>query len=194
MKSGTTTSQGSSTSQRTGRRRTVLAVTAVILGLVVAGFALRRPAHEDAEPGREISIQPGPSPTAQSRTARPALPSLPQGDGAQSPALPGESAPAHSRPQRSPPAVARQLTETKLQKYIHEAVPAWRRAHPGQECPQRLSDLNPYMGDSDTYDAWGHPLRMLCGANRPAGTKGIMVVSFGRDAERGTDDDLRAEE
>src|SRR4249920_1364154 len=105
MKSGTTTNQAgrSSTSQRTGRRRTVLAVAAVILGLVVAGFALRRPVHEDAAPGREISRQPGPSPTEQSHTARPALPSLPQGDVTQSPALPAEPAPAHAHHPRPPP-------------------------------------------------------------------------------------------
>jgi hypothetical protein len=197
MKSGATTSQAgrSSTSQGRGRRRTVLAVAAVIIvGLVVAGFALRRPVHEDAEPVREISRQPGPSPTEQSRTARPALPSLPQGDVAQSPEQPAESAPAPSRHPRPPNPVARKLTETKVQKYVHEAIPAWRRAHPGQDCPQRLSELNEYMGDSDTRDGWGHPLRMLCGPNRPAGAKGIMVVSFGRDGERGNEDDIKAEE
>src|SRR5215510_12624037 len=49
--------------------------------------ALRRPVHEDAEASREVSSQRAPSPTEQTRAARPALPQ----------AQPVESAPAQPR-------------------------------------------------------------------------------------------------
>jgi hypothetical protein len=198
MKSSHMTSQAgrSSTSQRTVRRRIMLAVAAVIVGLVVAELqwgALARPSQDGAEPDREVS-QRGPSPTEQHRAARPALPpALPTAQ----PALPAEPAPpAEPTPvhRHLPTSVARQLTELKVQKYVHEAYPAWRQAHPGQECPQQLIELNAYMDEKDAKDAWGRPLKMFCNATRPAGAKRIKVFSLGRDAERGTEDDIMAEE
>lgn len=243
MTSSTTTSQAGRTppSHRTVRRGIVLAVAAVILGLV--GFvhvvhgrevglklcakhgwalgdtfvdlddygdhpvsnsdnvevlgamfqcgALRRPAHDDAEASR----QRGPSPTEQGRAARPALPPALPTEPAQP--TPAEPALAH---RHLPAAVARQLTENKVQQYAHQAYPAWRRAHPGQECPQRLTELNEYMDDkddrnaTDAKDAWGRSLKMFCSPTRPAGAKRIKVTSLGRDAERGTEDDITAEE
>jgi hypothetical protein len=35
---------------------------------------------------------------------------------------------------------------------------------------------------------------MFCSPTRPAGAKRIKVTSLGRDAERGTEDDITAEE
>jgi len=190
MKSGATTSQAgrSSTPQRTVPRRTVL-VAAVILGLVVAGFVHEcgalRPVHEDAKSGRELARQGGPSPTEQSRVPRPALP----------PASPAESAPAEpSSTGFVTPETQRKLTQIKVQKYVHEAYPAWLRAHPGQECPHRLIELNAFMDNSDENDAWGRPLKMFCGEDLVAGAKGIEVLSLGRDAEQGTEDDIMARE
>ena len=199
MKSSTTTSQAGRVppSQRAVRRGIALAAAAVILGLaaMLGWGALRRPVHDDAEPGPELSRQPGPSPTEQGRAARPALP----------PALPAEPAqpaladPAPAR-RHLPASIARQLTENKVQQYAHVAYPAWRRAHPGQDCPQRLSELNAYMDDkadstaTDARDAWGRQLKMICSATRPAGAKRFKVISLGRDAERNTEDDVTAEE
>ncbi|HEX7838283.1 MAG TPA: hypothetical protein VF469_12500, partial [Kofleriaceae bacterium] len=146
---------------------------------------LHRPVPEDAEPGREVSSQRDPSPTAQNRAARPALPQ----------AQPAEPAPAQPRFVGIGAAEAnRKLTQTKVQKYVHEAYPAWLRAHPGKECPHRLIELNEFMEDSDANDAWGRPLKMFCGEDLARGAKGIEVLSLGRDAEEGTEDDIKYRE
>jgi hypothetical protein len=111
-------------------------------------------------------------------------------------AQPAEPAPAELRSPNGVGATAakRKLTEIKVQKYVHEAYPAWRQAHPGQECPHRLIELNEYMEDKNANDAWGRPLKMFCGAARWAGAKRIEVISLGRDAQAGTEDDIKAEE
>ena len=88
----------------------------------------------------------------------------------------------------------RKLTQIKVQRYVHDAYPAWRQAHPGKECPQRLIELNEFMDDSDANDAWGRPLKMFCGEDLAVGAKGIEVLSLGRDAEQGTEDDIKARE
>src|SRR5262245_50639473 len=96
MKSGSTMSQAgsSSTPQRRVPSRTVRAVAAVILGLVVAGF-VHLVRGGDAEPGREVASQRAPSPTEQHRAARPALPQAKPAEPAQ--AKPAEPAPAQPR-------------------------------------------------------------------------------------------------
>ena len=196
MKSGATTSQAksSSTPQRRGRPRTVRVVAAVILGLLVVLVAVfecgaLRPMHEDAmhedaEPSREVSSQRAPSPTERKPVPQPALPQ----------AQPTEPESARPRAGLGVAAANRKLTEAKVQKYVHEAYPAWRQAHPGQECPHQLIELNEYMEASDANDAWGRPLRMYCGAARWAGAKRIEVISLGRDGEARTEDDIKAEE
>jgi len=191
MRSGSTTSQAgtSSTPQRGGPPRTVL-VAAVIVGLVVvAGFVHLvhggDAGHDDAEPRREVPSQRAPSPTEHHRAARPALP---QGQ-------PTEPAPAQPRAVGIGAAeVNRKLTQIKVQNYVHEAYPAWLRAHPGKECPKQLIELNEYMEDRDANDAWGRPLKMFCGEDLAVGAKGIEVLSLGRDAEEGTEDDIKARE
>lgn len=79
-----------------------------------------------------------------------------------------------------------------MRKYVHEAYPAWLRAHPGEECSHRLIEFNEYMEDKDSNDAWSRPLKMFCGAARWAGakrlpTKPIAVTSVlgGLDLEYG---------
>ncbi|HEX8112157.1 MAG TPA: hypothetical protein VF516_30700, partial [Kofleriaceae bacterium] len=121
--------------------RTVLVVGAVLVvaaGVVECGV-LRRPVHEDTEPGREVASQRAPSPTERTPVARPALPQ----------ARPVEPAPGQPGQPGQPHFVGvgaaeanRKLTQIKVQKYVHEAYPAWRQAHPGQECPHRLIELN----------------------------------------------------
>jgi hypothetical protein len=156
----------------------------VLVAMFACG-ALRRPVHADAEPGGELARQRGPSPTEQSRVPRPALPEAP----------PAEPTPAEPRSTGyASPEAKRKLTEIKVQKYAHEAYPAWLRAHPGQMCPHQLIELNEFMGDSDANDAWGRPLKMSCSTARPAGEKRLRVFSLGRDAEKGTEDDIKAEE
>lgn len=88
----------------------------------------------------------------------------------------------------------RKLTQIKVQKYVREAYPAWLQAHPGQTCPHRLIELNEFMDDSDANDAWGRPLKMFCGSDLPAGANRIEVLSLGRDAEEGTEDDIKSAE
>ena len=181
-----------STPPRKGSLRIALVVGAALVALVViAGFelgAFRGPAHEDAAPSRERA----PSPTAQAAAQRPApRPALPQ---AQPQANPVE--PPAERPSLG--AITgedkRTRTHIKVDRYVHEAYPAWREAHPGQECPKQLSELNEYIHESDAKDGWGRPLRMYCGAARWAGKKRIEVISPGRDAQIRTEDDIIAEE
>jgi hypothetical protein len=200
MKSGSTTSQAgtSSTPQRGGSRTGLVA--AVILGLVVvAGFVHLvhggDAGHDDAAPGREVSSQRAASSMEQHRAARPALPQASPAEPV--PAQPSPAEPAPGRPRFVGVGAAeanRKLTEIKVQKYVHEAYPAWRQAHPGQDCPKRLIELNDYMEDKDANDAWGRPLKMFCGEDLAVGAKGIEVLSLGRDAEQRTEDDIKARE
>ena len=83
-------------------------------------------------------------------------------------------------------------TKVKLVLYAFEAYPPWSAAHPGKPCPEQLAELNEYIGSSDTNDAWGRPLKMLCGAALPAGAKGIGVLSLGEDGKEGTADDIKS--
>jgi hypothetical protein len=178
----------SATPQRKVSSRIALVGGTALLALVViAGFecgALRRPAHEDAAPGREVSSQRAPSPTAQAAVPRPALPQ----------ANPVEPSPAERPLDTITGEDKRTRTNIKVDRYVHEAYPAWRQAHPGQECPKQLSELNEYIHESDAKDGWGRSLRMYCGAARWAGKKRIEVISSGRDAQLRTEDDIIAEE
>jgi hypothetical protein len=165
--------------------------TALLALVVIAGFecgAQRRPAHEAAAPGREAASQRAPSPTAQAAVqAPPPRPALPQ-------ANPVEPSPAERPLDVITGEDKRTRTHIKVDRYVHEAYPAWRQAHPGQECPKQLSELNEYIHESDAKDGWGRPLRMYCGAARWAGKKRIEVISSGRDAQLRTEDDIIAEE
>jgi hypothetical protein len=160
----------------------VLVVAAVILGLVgvvVVMFewgAVPRPVPEDAVPSREVASQRAPSPTK--RTPMPQLASPQE--------APASAAPATRVAGRNENKIV--LTQIKVQKYVEEAYPAWRRAHPGQECPHRLIELSEYMEDKDIHDAWRRPLRMRCGASARSGATSIRVLSLGRDGEVSEDD------
>jgi cell division protein FtsN len=198
MKSGSTSQLGgSSIPQRLVLRPIVLIAGAVVL--VAAAVALYRAVHEDAAPGPELGSQRAASPTDLSATAaspterKPVLPpTLPEAPSAQS--SPDEPGPAESRAAGfATQAARRKLTQAKVEKYVREAYPAWLRAHPGEMCPHQLIELNEYTGDSDAKDAWGHPIKMLCG-DHWGGKKHIEVIALGRDAQLGTDDDIRAEQ
>lgn len=83
-------------------------------------------------------------------------------------------------------------TKIKLKKYAYEAYPSWAAAHPDKQCPDKIADLNEYMNGNDSNDSWGRPIKMLCGANLPAGAKGVALLSAGEDGKEGTDDDLKS--
>jgi type II secretory pathway pseudopilin PulG len=83
-------------------------------------------------------------------------------------------------------------TKIKLTQYANEAFPQWASSHPDKACPEKITDLNEYMNSSDANDSWGRPLKMFCGANAPAGIRGVGVLSMGEDGKEGTDDDLKS--
>lgn len=83
-------------------------------------------------------------------------------------------------------------TRIKLAMYANQAFPAWSMAHPQAMCPDRLADLDDYMNEHDTSDAWGNPIKFLCGANLPPGARHIALLSAGPDGKEGTDDDLKS--
>lgn len=84
------------------------------------------------------------------------------------------------------------ITKLKLKKYAYEAYPSWSAAHPDKACPGTISELNEYMNGNDSNDAWGRPIKLMCGASLPAGAKGIALSSSGEDGKDGTEDDLKS--
>jgi prepilin-type N-terminal cleavage/methylation domain-containing protein len=84
------------------------------------------------------------------------------------------------------------ITKIKLKKYAFEAYPSWSASHPDKACPGTISELNEYMNSNDSNDAWGRPIKMMCGASMPAGAKGIAMSSSGEDGKDGTEDDLKS--
>ena len=84
------------------------------------------------------------------------------------------------------------IAKATVKKYAFEAYPSWAAAHPDKSCPEKLEDLNEYMNNKDAKDPWGGQYKMLCGANLPAGAKGIAVQSPGEDGKEGTGDDIKS--
>ena len=85
-----------------------------------------------------------------------------------------------------------ETTQMKLEMYAHQAFTAWSMAHPQAMCPERLADLADYANGRDTNDAWGTPIKMMCGASLPPGAHHIALVSAGPDGKEGTDDDIQS--
>lgn len=84
------------------------------------------------------------------------------------------------------------IATATVKKYAFEAFPSWAAEHPDKSCPEKLEDLNEYMNNKDTKDPWGGQYKMFCGANLPAGAKGLAVMSPGEDAKEGTADDVKS--
>ena len=84
------------------------------------------------------------------------------------------------------------VAKLTVQKYANEAYPQWDRSHPGKGCPENLAALSEYMNSKSTNDPWGHEYKFFCGANLPAGAKGVAVMSFGEDGKEGTGDDVKS--
>lgn len=58
-------------------------------------------------------------------------------------------------------------------------------------CPSALTDLVKYMTNkSDTKDPWGNDFVMVCGESAPPESEGFGIISKGKDAKQGTDDDI----
>jgi len=85
-----------------------------------------------------------------------------------------------------------EIAKATVQKYAFEAYPSWAAEHPDKTCPDKLEDLNEYMNNKDTKDPWAGQYKMLCGANLPAGAKGVAVTSPGEDGKDGTADDIKS--
>ena len=84
------------------------------------------------------------------------------------------------------------IARATVKKYAFEAYPSWSAAHPDKSCPDKLEDLNEYMNNKDIKDPWGNPYKMFCGANLPAGAKGLAVQSSGEDGKDNTSDDIKS--
>jgi hypothetical protein len=114
------------------------------------------------------------------------------------PARPAPRAePASSGERAAPPARPstedfRAATKSIVQQYAFEAFPQWAATHPDRMCPDKLADLIEFINNGDGNDAWGRPLKMMCGAILPPGAKGIAVMSNGEDGKEGTKDDIKS--
>jgi hypothetical protein len=85
------------------------------------------------------------------------------------------------------------VAQLDVKKFAYEAFGEWSQAHPDKACPDKIEDLSTYMDTKSTNDPWGHPYRMFCGQNLPAGAKGgLAVMSFGPDGQDGTADDIKS--
>lgn len=98
----------------------------------------------------------------------------------------GQAAP----PDRPSAEQLRAATRSKVKQYAFEAFPQWAASHPDKACPDKLADLNEYMSSNDSNDAWGRPLKMMCGVSMPPGVRGLAVMSLGEDGKEGTEDDI----
>ena len=83
-------------------------------------------------------------------------------------------------------------TTIAVKKYAFEAFPTWAAQHPTKDCPASLAELDEAAGKLSHEDAWGTPLKMMCGKDLPAGAKGLAVISFGPDKQEGTADDIKS--
>jgi hypothetical protein len=117
-----------------------------------------------------------------------AAPAAPPAKPAEQPMKPAERANAPARSSSE----LREATRTKIQRLAFEAFPEWSAAHPDRACPDRLAELTEYMPDNDMTDAWGRPLKMMCGSILPPRARGIAVLSMGEDGKEGTDDDIKS--
>lgn len=84
--------------------------------------------------------------------------------------------------------------ELTVQNYANDAYPQWSAAHPDKACPDSISELDQYLGQAGAHgrDPWGHSYKMFCGANLPAGARGLAVMSLGPDGQEGTADDIKS--
>lgn len=82
---------------------------------------------------------------------------------------------------------------TDLVKSAAKSLRSWSKANPGRACPDD-TNLNAYTDSPEAMDAWGRPIKILCGDKLPPGAKGksMALMSLGQDGQEGTEDDLIA--
>ena len=85
-----------------------------------------------------------------------------------------------------------ELTTLTVKKLSNEAFGMWAQNHLSASCPTTIDELFEYMGEVSRKDPWGHPYRMRCGAELPAGAKSIAISSDGPDGKPDTADDLKS--
>ncbi len=81
-------------------------------------------------------------------------------------------------------------THLLTQQYAKQAYVRWT-VKTGETCPSSISDLNSYLSREDAKDSYGNEMVFLCGESAPEGTE-VGVLSFGKDAKRGTADDIKS--
>jgi general secretion pathway protein G len=60
-------------------------------------------------------------------------------------------------------------------------------------CPGSINDLVKYMNNKDNAkDPWGNDYMMLCGESAPPKAEGFGILSKGKDAKQGTEDDIKS--
>jgi hypothetical protein len=84
------------------------------------------------------------------------------------------------------------LAGLAVKKLAFEAYPEWSMKHPDKACPDRFDELLEFVDEKTTKDPWGNDYKMFCGANLPAGARGLAVVSAGEDGKEGTADDVKS--
>ncbi len=79
------------------------------------------------------------------------------------------------------------IEEARLvaKQYAFEGFPAWVVSNPAYVCPQKLAELDVYVGRRDTIDPWGLPFQSYCHSGNT-----FRVVSAGPDRTHGTFDDI----
>jgi general secretion pathway protein G len=84
-----------------------------------------------------------------------------------------------------------QVAKIAVDSLANSAYIEWANEHHGKPCPDKIDELVALSND-EPNDPWGHPFKMLCGSNLPAGAKGIAIYSDGEDGKEGTKDDVKS--
>ncbi|MCX5742573.1 MAG: hypothetical protein NT062_08760 [Proteobacteria bacterium] len=82
--------------------------------------------------------------------------------------------------------------QVTAKKFAFEAYPMWSMEHPARACPDQLAELYANAGSKDGKDPWGVPYRMRCGADMPAGVRGLAIQSAGPDGKFDDADDIKS--
>lgn len=89
-----------------------------------------------------------------------------------------------------------ELTKVQVDKIVKEYYPRWSSQNTDKACPDNLLEIGKSIDKTFTEDefrdAWGKPLKFLCGDTLPAGASGLGVYSMGEDGKDNTPDDIRS--
>ena len=82
------------------------------------------------------------------------------------------------------------VTHARIMKYAYVGYPSWRASHLDRDCPASLAELNEYINNNDSNDAWGQPLELHCDAVDRFSPIRMWIRSAGPDRRFNTDDDI----